>query len=456
MLPSPFHSLLDPSFRSAAACAIFSDERRLQCMLNFEAALARAEATTGIIPVSAAEAIGACCVAERFDREALTQGAVESGNLAIPMIAQLTKLVREQSPEAAAFVHWGATSQDAIDTGLMLQMRDSLELLEEMILRTSATLAGLANQHRDTPMVGRTWLQHAVPIPFGGKVAGWLDALLRHRQRLLEIRPRMLVLQFGGAAGTLASLGSHGTDVAQALASELGLTLPVISWHAHRDRIGEFANLHGLLAGTTAKIARDLSLMMQSEVGEVAEPAADGRGGSSTMPHKRNPVAMASVLAGTQRVFGLVSTVLASSAQEHERGLGGWQAEWDVIPDLCTLTLGALERLAATLEGLEINSKRMRTNLEMTGGQIFAEAVSMALAEKVGKAEAHHLLEQASREAIAHGKGLRASIDEAASITRHLSSSQLDAIFDPANAMGDSGRMIDAVLAEYRRTKGAD
>lgn len=456
MLSSPFHSLLDPSFRSAAACAIFSDEQRLQRMLDFEASLARAEAKVGVIPASTAEAISACCVAQQFDFEALARGAIESGNLAIPMVAQLTKLVGAQSSAASAFVHWGATSQDAIDTGLVLQMRGSLMLLEDVIARTSRALAGLAEQHRATVMVGRTWMQHAVPITFGVKAAGWLDTFLRHRERVQELRPRLLVLQFGGAAGTLASLGSRGMDVAQALADELKLGLPAIPWHANRDRIGEFANLHGLLAGTAAKIARDLSLMMQTEVGEVAEPSAAGRGGSSTMPHKRNPVAMASVLAGTQRVLGLVSTVQASAAQEQERGLGGWQAEWDSIPDLCTLTLGALERLAASLERLEINTDRMRSNLGMTDGLIYAEAVSVALAEKLGKAEAHSLLEQVSRKAIDEAKSLRQAIDGDASVMKQLSSEQLDALFDPANAMGDSGRMIDRVLTEYGATKGAD
>ena len=343
--------LFDPSFRSAAVVHLFRDDACLQSMLDFEAALARAEASAGIIPSSAAAAIAAKCRAELFHQENLAEAAALAGNLAIPLVKQLKQLVAADDKDAANFVHWGATSQDAIDTGLILQVREAFKLISADAARLTNDLAKLADEHRATPIVGRTWLQHAVPTTLGMKFAGWLDALHRHRERLVETQTRCLVLQFGGAVGTLAALGAQADAVSKKLVAELNLPLPSVPWHSHRDRVAEIATTMGLLSGTLGKIARDISLHMQTEIGELREPAEEGRGGSSTMPHKRNPVACAAILAATIRVPGLVSTMLGAMIQEEERGLGGWHAEWETLPEIICLTGGASHHLANLLPG---------------------------------------------------------------------------------------------------------
>ena len=312
----------------------------------------------------------------------------------------LTEAVARQDKDAARFVHWGATSQDAIDTGFILQLRDVLTLVEEDLARLSETLAALANTHRATVVVARTWMQQALPTTFGFIVAGWLDAVLRHRRRLVEIRPRVLSQQFGGAVGTLAALGGDGPEVARALAAELQLTLPTAPWHAHRDRMAEAATFFGLLIGSLAKIARDISMQTQTEVGELIEPAGHGRGGSSTMPQKRNPVTCSVVLAAATRVPGLVSTMLSAMPQEQQRGLGGWQAEWETLPEIIRLAGGALHHLTEMMPHLEVDAERMRQNLDATKGLIFAEAVSMALANRMGKMPAHLLVEAACKKRV--------------------------------------------------------
>lgn len=441
--------MLDRLFKSAAVCDLFTDERRLQGMLDFEAALARAEADCGTIPLSAANVIASCCRVSLFSLDSIATEAAQSGNLAIPMVRQLTQLVRAAAPDAAGYVHWGATSQDAIDTGLVLQLREELALLASTLDLACSHLATMSRQYRDTPMAGRTWLQHAVPITFGLKTAGWLDAMLRHRERLDQLRERVLVLQFGGAAGTLASLGSQGLEIAAALAKNLGLDLPATPWHSHRDRLVEVATLHGLIIGTVGKIARDLSLLMQTEVAEVAEATAPGRGASSTMPHKRNAVSVASILSSAIRVPGLVGTMLAAMSQEQERGLGGWQAEWETLPEICTLTLPAVERLATTLEGLSVYPETMRANLDQTRGLLLAEAVSMALAPKIGRDRAHTLVESASHRAVDRAVSLRDVIESDADLMQYFDREALDRVFDPANYAGQSSATIDRVLQTY-------
>jgi 3-carboxy-cis,cis-muconate cycloisomerase len=295
-------ALLDALFGSQEVGSIFSDRSRLQCMLDFEAALATAEARVGVIPESAAAPIVAKCRAALFDLTALAEASVLAGNLAIPMVKQLTVLVGKDDEQAMRYVHWGATSQDAIDTGLILQLRAAFASIHADLGRLCSGLEQLAEEHRSTPVAGRTWMQHAVPTVFGLKAAGCLDALARHRTRIREAQQRVLVVQFGGAAGTLATLGARGLDVARALSEELRLELPAIPWHAHRDRVAEVATTLALLTGTLGKIARDLSLQMQTEVGEVFEPSREGQGGSSTMPHKRNPVSSAVVLAAADQI----------------------------------------------------------------------------------------------------------------------------------------------------------
>ena len=297
-------------------------------------------------------------------------------------------------------MHWGATSQDVIDTATMLSLRAGIDALLADLARAIGGFAALARQHRTPPSFARTWLQHALPMPFGLKLAEYAAALHRSRSGLALAR-RALVLQFGGAAGTLAALGDKGLQVAEQLAQELDLPLPDAPWHTHRDRIAEAASAFAIIAGTCGKIARDVSLMMQTDVAEAFEPSGEGRGGSSTMPHKRNPVAAASALAAATMAPNLAATIFAAQVQDHERSAGPWHAEWPTLPTLMLVTSGALAAIVDIAEGLEVDAARMRANLDVTAGLIMAEAVSMALAEKIGKSDAHHLIEAASKKAVA-------------------------------------------------------
>src|SRR6266436_1615870 len=374
---------LDPLFGFESIDLIFAAGSRVQRMLDFEAALARAEGRVGVIPKAAAAAIAASCRVGLFDLEALARDTRSAGNLAIPMVKQLTALVGKGDADAVRYVHWGATSQ---------------------------------------------------------------DAMVRHKGRLAELRARVLVLQFGGAAGTLATLGSQGLAVAKALAEELGLDLPALAWHAERDRVAEVGATLGLLTGSLGKIARDISLQMQTEVGEVLEPSRPGRGGSSTMPHKRNPVACAVVLAAAARVPGLTGTMLAAMSQEHERGLGGWHAEWETLPEIARLSAGALHHLVETVAELEIDARRMRQNLEMTRGLIFAEAVAVALAKHMGKPAAHEVVEFAARRAIAENQHLREVLRADAQVTAALKAEEIDELFEPLNYLGVADQLIDRAI----------
>jgi 3-carboxy-cis,cis-muconate cycloisomerase len=443
--------LLDQSFRFEDVENALSDRACLQGMLDFEAGLARAEARAGVIPSSAAAAIAAKCKAELFDVAELARGAKLAGNVAIPLVKKLTELVAEGDKDAARYVHWGATSQDSIDTGLVLQLRQALKFVGNDLDRLAAALAALATKHRSTIIVGRTWMQQALPTTFGVKVAGWLDAIDRHRGRLRETRRRAVVLQFGGAVGTLAALGGHGAKVAEYLTEELTLGLPEIPWHSHRDRLAEVATTMGLCVGTLGKIAKDISLHSQTEVAEVFEPAEKGRGGSSTMPHKRNPVASAVVLSAAERVPGLVSSMLTAMAQEHERGLGGWHAEWETLPEIVSLSAGALHQMAELVPKLEIDTERMRENLEATRGLIFAEAVTMALAEKTGKAAAHEIVQEACWKAREEKRQLRDVIVGDRRVTEHLSAGALERLFDARKYLGLAEVFVDRVVAASLR-----
>ena len=439
--------LLGELFGTVEAVAALSERAWLQGMLEFEAALARAEAVVGVIPSGAADPIGAKCRIELLDLAALARATARAGNPAIPMVKQLTTLVRAEDPEAARYVHWGATSQDAMDTGLVLQLRVALRGIEADLERLAAALTRLAAEHRATPMVGRTWLQHALPVTFGLKAAGWLDAVRRHQARLRELRPRLLILQFGGAVGTLAALGGRGLEVAETLARELELGLPNLPWHGARDRVVELGTVLALLTGTLGKIARDLSLLMQTDVGEAFEPAGEGKGGSSTMPHKRNPVACAAILAAADRVPALGGTLLAAMPQEHERGLGSWHAEWETLPAIGILTAGALRQTAEAMEGLEVDRARMRANLEVTRGLIMAEAVMMALAPSLGRLAAHERVEHAAKAAAAQEQHLREVLAQDPVVTSALDAAELDRLFDPLGYIGEAGALIDRVLA---------
>ena len=426
---------------------IFSDRRRVQMMLDVEAALALAEARHQVIPESAVEPIRAACAVDNIDFVALARDAAAAGNLAIPLVRQLTAGVARTDVEAAKFVHWGATSQDIIDSGMVLQLRAALSVIEGELQKLGDVLAALAVQHEHTLQAGRTWMQHALPITFGLKIAGWLDALQRHRARMVQARAQCAVLQFGGAAGTLASLGTQGLLVAHSLADELQLALPATPWHAGRDRFAEVATTLGLLTGTLGKMARDIALLAQTEVGELAEPAGAGRGASSAMPHKRNPVSCAATLAAAQRVPGLVATMLAAMTQENERALGGWQAEWESLPQIVQLTACALHHMLGVCSGLQVDTERMRFNIDLTQGQIMAEAVSLALGAKIGRQAAHELVERACH---ASGKRhLRSVLEQDGVIGAHLSTKELDHLFDPANYIGQAGEFVERVVQAW-------
>lgn len=450
-MSTPLSPLLAPMLSSAAMRAICDDRACLQNMLDFEAALARAEAAAGVIPAGAAGSITNACKAESFDLSGLAEAATKSGNLAIPLVKALTANVAEAEAQAARYVHWGATSQDVIDTATMIGLRAGINALLADIGRAIAGFAALARQHRDTPVVARTWLQHALPMPFGLKLAEYAAALHRSRGRLKRLRGETLALQFGGAAGTLAALGDKGLMVAEKLASELDLPLPDAPWHTHRDRIAEVASVFAIIAGTCGKIARDVSLMMQTDVGEAFEPSGEGRGGSSTMPHKRNPVAAASALAAATMAPGLAATIFAAQVQDHERSAGPWHAEWPTLPTLMLVTSGALAAIVDIAEGLEVDADRMRENLDATNGLIMAEAVTMRLAEKIGKNDAHHLVEAASKQAVKEKKHLRDALCADAKVTAQLGADEIADLFEPMAYQGTSQALIDRLLASLDR-----
>ncbi|MGM4988891.1 3-carboxy-cis,cis-muconate cycloisomerase [Tardiphaga sp. 841_E9_N1_2] len=442
--------LLAPLLSSPAMRAVCDDTAHLQHMLDFEAALARAEAAVGVIPASAVAAIETACKADQFDLAALAEAATRSGNLAIPLVKTLTAKVAKADAEAARYVHWGATSQDVIDSATMLGLRAAIDALLADLDRAIAGFAALAIKHRNTAVVARTWLQHALPMPFGLKLAEYASALHRSRLRLKRLRAEGLALQFGGAAGTLAALGDKGLVVAEQLAKELQLPLPDAPWHTHRDRIAEVASVLAILSGSCGKIARDVSLMMQTDVGEAFEPSGEGRGGSSTMPHKRNPVASASALGAATMAPNLAATIFAAQIQDHERSAGPWHAEWPTLPTLLLVTSGALAAIVDIAEGLEVDTERMRLNLDETNGLIMAEAVTFALAEKLGKSDAHHLVEAATKRAVAEKKHLRDILTADPKVNAQLNAAAIAKLFEPMDYQGVSQALIDRQLASLK------
>jgi len=439
----------DSLFATDAMRDVFSERTRIARMLEFEAALARAEASVGVIPREAAEAIAGECNADGFDVAAIARDARKAGNLAIPLVAALTRNVAAAAPDAKGYVHWGATSQDVIDTGLVLQVRDALALIEADVDRLATALAVQVRRHATTVLAGRTWLQQALPVTLGIKLAGVLSALDRHRQRLAAARRQVLVVQFGGAAGTLASLGDRGIAVTEALAASLALDVPDLPWHTQRDRFCDVASTLGMLTATLGKLARDISLLAQSEIGEAQEPALPGRGGSSTMPQKRNPVGAAIALEAAVRVPGLVSTMLSAAVQEHERGLGNWPAEWATLPEIALCASGAVVAMVEVIEGLDVDAGRMRANLDITQGLIFAEAVQMALAPSIGRGTAHSLVASACRRASAEHAHLREILAQEPDVTRVLDAQQLAQLFDPLHYLGATEAFVARVLAGH-------
>lgn len=441
---------LGPFFSTRAMAEAFSDTARVQAMLDVEAALAWAQASCGLIPEDAAVAIDDAASAEDFNLSEIGAEVLKTGNLAVPLVKALMAQVAKDDAEAARWVHWGATSQDIIDTGLVLQMRSALSLLADQIEKCGGHLATLAERHAATPMVARTLMQQAVPTSLGLKIASWLSALMRAEQSLQACAAKVVVLQFGGAGGNLASFGAQGVRLAQALADELGLKLPNMPWHTQRDRIAEMGCALAILLGGLGKMAGDLALMAQSEIGEFSEPAEEGRGGSSAMPHKANPVACARIIAAAKRAPGLAATLLGAMDQEHERGLGGWQAEWEALPELFRLASAALESAGLLAEHGRFDAARMRANLDASSGLAMAEAASMALAAELGKAAAHQAVGKAARLAIAEESHLRDALAADPDISEHLSPAALDGIFSPENHLGAAAEFAGRVVSSWR------
>lgn len=423
---------------------VFSDDGRFRSWLDVEAALASTQARLGLIPANAAEEIIRKALIEELDLPAMKADFNQVGFPIIPLVHQLQAAC---DPEAARWVHWGATSQDVQDTGMVLQIRDGLALLEADLNRTIEELARLARAHRDTVMAGRSFQQHAAPITFGYKAAVWLDEMLRHRERLAELRKRVLVGQFGGAVGTLATLGTQGLAVRRELMAELGLAEPEISWHTARDGWAETVFWLGLVTATLGKIATEVAILMRSEVNEVREPFEPGRGSSSTMPQKRNPIFCEPVIAIAHRMRECVGSQLTAMIQEHERGVGAMHLEWIVIPEAFVLTSGAFAHMKTMLSGLIIDAAQMRANLDVGGGFIMAEAVMMGLAPQIGRNHAHKLVQTVSNRAIEQGMTLRAALLTEPEVTNRLSEAEIDALLEPANYTGSAGAMVDAVLA---------
>jgi 3-carboxy-cis,cis-muconate cycloisomerase len=431
-------------FTTPAMRAVLSDEARLQRMLDVEAALARAQARLGLIPMAAAQEITAKADASCFDLAKIGRGTELVGYPIVPLVKALSQVCEG---DAGRYVHWGATTQDIMDTGLVLQLRDAFALIRRDLAGSEAALVDLARRYRDTPMAGRTHAQHALPITFGFKCALWLAPLQRHSERLAHLNGEIAVVQFGGAVGTLASLGADGIRVMEGLAAELDLSVPPIAWHAGRDGLAEVAAFLGLLTGSLGKIATDVALLMQAEVGEVAEPYREDRGGSSTMPQKRNPIACEFILACAKNVRQLTAVMLDAMVQDHERPTGPWHAEWIALPQSLALTAGALHHAREMLEGLVVDPERMRRNLDLTQGMITAEAVMMALAPHVGREEAHHLVAAACNQAIGSGRHLREELLAEPQITAHLAAERLDALLDPDNYTGLAAEFVDRVVA---------
>lgn len=419
----------------------------VQAMLDFEAALAAAEAQAGIVPTEAAAAIEAACRADRFDAATLGREGRSTANPAAPLVSALTDAVEG---DAAGYVHWGATSQDVMDTAAMLVARRTLAIVDGELDRVAAACAGLAEEHRATVMVARTLLQQALPTTFGLKAAGWLATVVEARERLAAIP---LAAELGGAAGTLASLGPQGQRVLELLAEELGLEEPLLPWHTARGSVAELGAALALAAGALGKIALDVKLLAQTEVAEVAEPAGEGRGASSTLPQKRNPVGSALAIACAHQVRGDASILLDAMAQEHERAAGAWQAEWPALSDALAYTGGAAASMGEVLGGLEVRTERMRENLESTGGLVLAEAVSMAMAERTGRSEAHRLVAAAARRAAESGRPLREELVDDAEVREQLSTEEIDAALDPGNYLGSADAFIDRALNAWKQSE---
>jgi 3-carboxy-cis,cis-muconate cycloisomerase len=436
--------LFRDAFGTPAMRGIFEDRALLARYTQVEVALARAQGRLGVIPAQAATAIAACCNSEKLDLERLKKETEVVGYPILPLVRQLAA----QCGEAGRFLHWGATTQDIMDTAVVLQLRDALALIDADLAALRAILARQAKRYRDTPMAGRTHLQQALPITFGYKLAIWLAMLDRHAQRLEQLRPRVLVGQFAGAAGTLASLGARGLEVQKALMEELKLAQPAATWHAARDGFAEALNFLGLLTGSLGKVAYDVMLMASTEVAEVREPFVQGRGASSTMPQKRNPISSELILACAKAVRQHAGLMLDAMVQDYERATGPWHAEWIALPEAFILAGGALNQAKFMLDGLIVDEARMRKNLDMTHGLIVSEAVMMGLAPFLGRNEAHDIVYDACRTVAEKGGRLADALATVPEVSKHLDRKALEKLTDPANYLGAAREMVDRVVGK--------
>jgi 3-carboxy-cis,cis-muconate cycloisomerase len=434
--------ILGVLYGSDAMRAVFDETAYFQRMLDVEAALARAQARLGIIPTDAATAIAEAARFENLDPAELAASARNVGYPVVGLVAGLSRA----AGAAGGWTHWGATTQDIMDTATVLQARDGLALIRAALLAIVAALATQAERHRATVMAGRTHLQQALPITFGLKCATWAQPLIAHIERLDQLRPRLERVSFGGAAGTLASLGHQGVAVMQALATELGLAAPLAPWHVNRDAFAETMGLLGLICGSLAKLATDIILLAQTEVGEVAEPYVAGRGSSSTMPQKRNPIASEYMLAAARSVQALVPVMQGAMAADHERATGPWQAELLALPQGFVLTHGALLHATSIAEGMVVDPARMRRNLDATGGLIVAEAVMMGLAPQLGRGEAHHVVKHACDLALAESIPLADALARDPAVTARLDRAAIERLVDPAGYLGSADAFIDRVI----------
>lgn len=437
-------ALFRDSFGTPAMRAIFEDTALLARYTEVEVALARAQGGLGVIPAQAAKEIAAKCDASKLDLERLKKETETVGYPILPLVRQLAA----QCGEAGKYLHWGATTQDIMDTAVALQVRDALALIENDIAALQSILARQAKRYRDTPMAGRTHLQQALPVTFGYKLAIWLAMIDRHAERLQQLKPRVLVGQFAGAAGTLASLGDKGMQVQAALMQELKLAQPIATWHAARDGLTEAVNFLGLVTGSLGKVAFDIMLMASTEVAEVAEPFVQGRGASSTMPQKRNPISSELILAAAKAVRQHAGLMLDALVQDFERATGPWHAEWIALPEAFILTGGALNQAKFMLAGLIVDEARMRKNLDMTHGLIVAEAVMMGLAPHMGRNEAHDVVYDACRAVAEKGGSLADALAKVPEVTKHLDRNAIAKLTDPSNYLGAAREMVDRVLGK--------
>jgi len=431
------------AFGTPAMRAVFSDHALIQRYIDTEVALAKAEARVGVIPAEAAEVIARESRIDRIDFDHMRAETDIVGYPILPLVHQLV----EMCGDAGRYVHWGATTQDIMDTAVVLQMCDALDIIDADIRELRGILADLAVKHRDTPMAGRTHLQQALPVTFGYKVAIWLAMFDRHQQRLAELRPRVALVEFAGAAGTLASLGTKGFEVQEAMADELGLGVPATTWHVARDGFAEAVNLLALITGSLGKIALDIMIMASTEFAEVAEPFVKGRGASSTMPQKRNPISSELMLAASKAVRQHAGLMVDAMVQDFERATGPWHAEWIAIPEGFILTAGALHQAKFALGGLVVNTGQMKHNLGLTKGLIVAEAVMMNMAPYTGRQQAHDIVYDACRAVNEQGGTLADALAALPAVTEHFDRAAIDRMTDPANYLGLAPDMVDRAVA---------